>query len=107
MKLHKIIFMLLICVSLLSGCGKSDDTVEPELPSPTEAPTPAPVPDIDWELELTEYLKTAKLKPSTNAVVHTGQTGVYMELSLRKGSHIDVLQKRGYLFEGYETKDGV
>ena len=107
MKLHKIIFMLLICVSLLSGCGKSDDTVEPELPSPTEAPTPAPVPDIDWELELTEYLKTSKLKPSTNAVVHTGQTGVYMELSLRKGSHIDVLQKRGYLFEGYETKDGV
>lgn len=109
MKLHKIAFVLLLCVSLLSGCGKPklDDSTDPA-PAPTSVvPSPDPAPDLDWEKELTEYLETAKLKPSTNAVVHTGQSGVYMELSLQKGAHIDVLQKRGYTFEGYETKDGV
>ena len=107
MKLHKIAFVLLLCISLLSPCGKPDDPTDPA-PAPTQVvPSPDPTPDLDWEKELTEYLETAKLKPSTNAVVHTGQSGVYMELSLQKGSHIDVLQKRGYTFEGYETKDGV
>ena len=54
MKLHKIVFVLLLCVSLLSGCGKSDDSTDPAPAPPPVVPSPAP--DLDWEKELTEYL---------------------------------------------------
>ncbi|NBI68199.1 hypothetical protein D1646_15600 [Pseudoflavonifractor sp. 60] len=107
MRLQKLLLILLLmCLFFAVGCGKESSSDAPE-PVDLTPVMPVDEPEYDWEQELTEYLETAQLKPSTNAVVHTGQSGGYMELTLKKGSRIDVLQKRGYTFEGYETKDGV
>lgn len=107
MKLQKLLLILLLmCLFFVAGCRKENSSDAPEPVDPTPV-MPVDEPEYDGEQELTEYLETAQLKPSTNAVVHTGQSGGYMELTLKKGSRIDVLQKRGYTFEGYETKDGV
>lgn len=92
--------------ALLVGCGKDN-------PEPTSANTPQTNPteaseyNTDWEKELQDYLKTATLKDTTNAVLHTGQKGNYMELNLKKGETINVFQKSGYDLVGYENSSGV
>lgn len=101
-------FLIIACLifALLAGCGKGD-------PEPTSANTPQTNPteaseyNTDWEKELQDYLETATLKETTNAVLHTGQKGNYMELHLQKGDTIDVLQKSGYDLVGYENSSGV
>lgn len=101
--------LLIICslvFALLSGCGNDD----PEPTSATIFPdknTEATEANTDWEKELQDYLETATLKETTNAVLHTGQKGNYMELHLQKGDTIDVLQKSGYDLVGYENSSGV
>lgn len=105
----KITHLLIICslvFVLLSGCGNDD----PEPTSATMFPdknTEATEANTDWEKELQDYLDTATLKETTNAVLHTGQKGNYMELHLQKGDTIDVLQKSGYDLVGYENSSGV
>ena len=58
-------------------------------------------------MTIQEYLETATLKETTNAVLHTGQKGNYMEFNLQKGDTIQVLQKSGYDLIGYENSSGV
>lgn len=101
--------LLIICClffALLSGCG--DDDTEPTFATmPQTKPTEVRIDNTDWEKDLQDYLETAMLKETTNAVLHTGQKGNYMELHLQKGDTIDVLQKSGYDLVGYENSSGV
>ena len=101
---HLLIVCCLLAV-LLFGCRNDD-------PEPTSATMPqnnsadSNIHNADWEKELQDYLETATLKETTNAVLHTGQKGNYMELHLQKGDTIDVLQKSGYDLVGYENSSG-
>lgn len=106
---NKRILLLIICcllLSSLSGC-KNDKSDPAPAYVPQAEPAEAPEVSTDWEKELQDYLKTATLKATTNAVLHTGQKGSYMELQLQKGATIDVHQKRGYDLIGYENSSGV
>lgn len=101
-------FLIIGCLilALLTGCGKDDPDPGPAI-TPQTKPTETSVHNTDWEKELQDYLKTATLKDATNAVLYTGQKGNYMELHLKKGETIDVLQKSGYDLVGYENSSGV
>lgn len=104
----KIQLLIIFCLvfALLAGCGK--DAPEPISATTHQTrPTEETIPNTDWEEELQEYLETATLKETTNAVLYTGQKGNYMELHLQKGDTIDVLQKSGYDLAGYENGSGV
>lgn len=104
----RIRFLIIACLifALLAGCGKDDPEPISETTPPTKSLEVSEY-NTDWEKELQDYLKTATLKESTNAVLHTGQKGNYMELHLQKGETIDVLQKSGYDLVGYENSSGV
>ena len=104
----KRILLLIICcllLSILSGCKEKKPDPTPAY-VPQVKPTEAPEVSTDWEKELQDYLETATLKSTTNAVLYISQNN-YMELNLQKGSTIDVIQQKGYDLYGCENSSGV
>ena len=101
----KIPFFIICCLllALLAGCGKADS--EPDsVVIPQEEPTEAFDNNTDWEKELQDYLETATLKETTNAVLHTGQKGNYMELHLQKGDTIKSLLDLAGIYEDSDLR---